>query len=426
MKATIEDISAVKKKIHIQVMPEAITREMDKAVADVSKRAKIPGFRPGKAPKAIVERHYGAELQTEVMNRVISDSYLQALHEHGLSPVDMPNITNISPFEKNAPLNFTALVEVRPKFELGVYDDIEVKESATTATDIEVDQTIDRLRDMYAHLDVVEGQPLEKDHTAIIDFAGSREGKPIEGASASDYVLQLGTGNLIPGFEDQLVGMNKGETRQITVTFPADYEKKDLAGKEAQFSVTLKEIKKKVMPEVNDEFAKDIGNHKTVDELMVRIREDIEVRKRNEQASLQREELLGKLVEAHTFDVPEGMVEKELMSMAKSQAMRLARQGMDLKSFDISQFREKNREMAVKRVKGILILEAVSDKEKIETSEAEVNAALAAAARSTGQKLDEVRKYYESQEGGLDNLRASLIQDKTLAHLLSKAKKVYN
>ncbi len=426
MKATIEDISPVKKKIHIQVMPEAIAREMDKAVADVSKRAKIPGFRPGKAPKAVVERHYGAEIQSEVMNRLISDSYLKAVQENNLSPVDMPNITNISPLEKNTPLNFTAMVEVRPSIELGSYEGIEVKEVPVAATDEEVNQTIDRLREMYAQLEVVEGQPLEKDHTAIIDFEGFREGKSIEGAKAADYMVQLDSGNLIPGFEDQLAGMNKGETRQITVTFPADYSNKDLAGKEAQFTVTLKEIKKKAMPELNDEFAKDIGEHKSVDELKARIKEDIEARKRNDQASAQREELLGKLVDAHTFDVPEGMVEKELMSMARQQAMRLARQGMDLKTFDIASFREKNRDLAMKRVKGILILDVIADREKVDVSDTELNASLAAMARSSGQKLDEVRKHYDSQEGGLDSLRASLIQEKTLAHLLSKAKKVYN
>jgi trigger factor len=426
MKATIEDISPVKKKLHIQIGPDAIAREMDKAIADVAKRAKVPGFRPGKAPKTVVERHYGAEIQSEVMNRLISDSYLKALQEHDLSPVDMPNITNISPFEKNAPLNFTAMVEVRPKIDIQPYEGIEVKETPVAATDEEVNQTIDRLREMYAQLEVVEGQPLGKDHTAIIDFEGSREGKPVEGAKAKDYMLQLGSGNLIPGFEEQLIGMTKGDTRQITVTFPADYTNKGLAGREAQFSVTLKEIKKKVMPELNDEFAKDLGDHKTMDELKARIREDIEIRKRNEQASAQREELLGKLVEAHAFDVPEGMVEKELMSMARQQAVRLARQGMDLKTFDIASFREKNRDLAMKRVKGILLLDAIADREKIDVSDAELNASLAAMARESGQKLDAIKKYYESQEGGLDNLRASLIQDKTLSHLLSKAKKVYN
>lgn len=426
MKATIEDISTVKKKLHIQVMPDAIAREMDKAVSDAAKRAKIPGFRPGKAPKAVVERHYGTEIQSEVMNRLISDSYLKAIQEHDLSPVEMPNITNISPLEKGSPLNFTAMVEVRPKIDLGVYDEMEVRESPVTATDDEVNETIERLRDMYAQLEVVEGQPLGPEHTAIIDFEGSREGTPVEGAKAKDYMLQLGTGSLIPGFEEQLVGMNKGDERKISVTFPADYENKDLAGKDAQFVVTLKEIKKKVKPELNDEFAKDIGDHGTLDELKVRVRGDIEIRKKNEQASAQREELLGKLVEAHSFDVPEGMVEKEIMSMARSQALRLARQGMDLKTFDIAAFREKNHEMAVKRVKGILLLDEIADREKIDVTDDEMNAALAAAARNSNRKLDEVKKYYESQEGGLDNLRMSLIQEKTLSRLLSKAKRVYN
>src|SRR5574337_692380 len=179
MKSTIEDISTVKKKLHIQVGTEAIAQEVVKAVADVAKRAQIPGFRPGKAPKAVVERHYAAEIETEVMNKLISASYLQALQEHSLSPVDAPSITNISPFDKASPLNFTAVVEVRPKIELGAYDGIEVKEQEITVGDEEVSQAIDRLREMYAELEVVEGRPLEKSDTAIIDFEGFRDGKQI-------------------------------------------------------------------------------------------------------------------------------------------------------------------------------------------------------------------------------------------------------
>lgn len=425
MNVTVEDISPVKKKLHIQVPPDIIALEMKKALADVAKKAKIPGFRPGKAPKNVVERHYAAEIQSEVMNRVISESYLRALGEHGLSPVEMPNITNLSPLEKDAPLNFTAVVEVRPKFELGTYEGIEVKESPVAATDDELNQTVDRLRDMYAQLEPVEGQALDKGHTAVIDFEGFREGKPIEGARAQDHMVPLGSGGLIPGFEEQLTGMQKGETREISVTFPADYTNKDLAGKDAKFNVTLKEVKKKVVPELNDEFAKDIGDHKTVDELKSRIREDIEVRKRNEQVSAQREQLLGALIDAYHFDVPQGMVERELNSLARQQVTRMARQGVDVsKTFDLAKFREQHRDLAVKRVRGTLILDAIAEKEKLSVTDDDVNAAMAVMARSANQKLEAVKQYYESQEGGMDNLRASLVEEKTLTLLLSKAKKV--
>jgi trigger factor len=424
MKVTVEDISTVKKKLHIQVPPDTIALEMKKALADVAKKAKIPGFRPGKAPKNVVEKHYQTEIQSEVMNRVITDSYLSALNENSLIAIDMPNITNISPLEKDAPLNFTALVEVRPKIDLATYEGMEVKEALVAVTDDELIKTIDRLREMYAHLEVVEGQALDATHTAIIDFEGFREGKSIAGTSAKDYTLMLGTGSLIPGFEEQLIGMNKGETREIKVDFPADYNNKDLAGKDAQFTVTLKEVKKKALPDLNDEFAKDIGDHKTVEDLKTRIKEDMEIRKKNELDAGQREEIMNKLVDAHTFDVPEGLVEKELIDMARTQAMRAARQGMDLKTFDIAQFRLTNRDLAVKRVKGFLLLDEIANRQAIEVTDNEVNAALAAAAHGAGKKLEEVRKYYETQEGGMDNLKISLIHEKTLSHLLSKAKKV--
>jgi trigger factor len=425
MKAVLEDVSSVKKKLHIQVAPETISQQMVKAVADIAKKAKIPGFRPGKAPKAIVERHYAAEIETEVINKLISTSYLQALDEHKLSPVDMPSITNISPFDKAAPLNFTAVVEVRPNIELGAYEGIEVNDKSTDVTEEELNQTVERLRELYAQLEVVEGRPLDKNDTAIIDFEGFREGKSIEGAKASGHMLALGTNSLIPGFEEQILGMNCGETREIKVNFPEDYDTKNLAGTDAVFKVTLKEIKKKVLPEVNDEFAKDIGGNKSVDELKDGIRKDIEARKRDELSSAQREEIMSKLIEAHTFDVPQGMLERELQSMARQQATRMAKRGLDLKTFDIAKFREENKALAEKRVKGFLLLDVIAVKENIEVSDQEVNGALAVMAKTAGQTVDAVKKYYETLDGGLDNLRSSLIHEKTLGLLLSKAKKSY-
>ena len=426
MKAVVEDISTVKKKLNIEIAPDAVAQEMEKALADVAKKAKIPGFRPGKAPKNIVEKHYGDEVRSEVMHRLVTESYLQALQEHHLNPVDVPQIDNVSSLAKGSALTFTATVEVRPNFELGAYDGIEVKEETVAVTDEEVDQTIDRLREMYAQLEVVEGRPLENNDTAIIDFEGFREGKSIEGAKASDYMLSFGSNSLIPGFEDQLIGMNRGETREIKVTFPADYNNKDLAGKDATFSVSLKEIKKKVLPELNDEFAKDIGHNTSVAELKEGIKKDIEYRKKNDQASAQREALLSKLVDAHSFDVPPGMMARELQSMARSQATRIARQGVDVKAFDFAKFQAENKELAEKRVKGILLLDVIAEKEEIEVTDQEVNSALAVMARSANQTVDSVKKYYESLEGGLDNLRASLTREKALGLLLSRAKKSYN
>jgi len=427
MKAVVEDITTVKKKINIEIEPDSVTKEMDKAVADLAKKAKIPGFRPGKAPKSVVEKHYGDEVRSEVIQRLIMESYMRALQEHQISPVDTPAIDNVSTLVKGSPLSFSATVEVRPNIELGTYNGIDVQEQNIAVTDDELNQTIDRLREMYAQLEVVEGRPLENNDTAIIDFEGFRDKKPIDGAKASDYILTLGSNSLIPGFEGQLVGMNRGETREINVTFPVDYNNKELGGKDASFTILLKEIKKKVLPELNDEFAKDLGDHKSVDELKEGVRKDIEIRKRNEQSSAQREQILSKLVESHSFDVPPGMVDRELQSMARQQAQRMARRGVDvIKSFDIAKFREENKALAEKRVKGLLLLDVIADKEKVEVSDEEVSSALTTMAGRSDQTVDSIKKYYESLDGGLENLRSSLIQEKTLGLLLSRATKSYN
>jgi len=425
MRSAVENISTVKKKITIEIPQDDVAKEREKAVAKIAKKAKLPGFRPGKAPRSVVERHYGEDIQSDVMNKLIADAYFQAVQEHKISPVDMPEISDVS-LDKGSPLSFSATVEVRPNIELGTYDGIEVKEEPLTVSDEELEQTINRLREMYAQLEVVEGRPAEKGDSIIIDFEGFREGKSIAGAKASDHMLTLGSGNLIPGFEDQLVGVNKGEAKEISVSFPADYTNKDLAGKDAVFKVMVKEIKRAVMPEVNDDFAKDIGNHNTVEELRARVKEDMEARKRDELASSQREELLSKLVDAHTFDVPPGMVERELQAMMKQQAVRLARQGMDVKSFDAEKYREERLPLAERRVKGLLILDAVADREKVTVIDEELSAELQVLSRKSGQPVETIKKYYESQEGGMDNLRSSLIQEKTLTLLLSRAKKGYN
>ncbi len=425
MKSVIEDINPVKKKIRIEVPPDDVVKETDKAFQSIAKKAKIPGFRPGKAPRAVLERHYGDDVKSDVINRLVPTAYFTAVRDHKLRPVEVPEIGEIS-LVKGEPFIFSATVEVRPEISLGPYDGIEVNDLALSVNDDEVEQTIKRLMEMYAHLEVVEGRPVEKDDAAIVDFEGFREGTPIENAKASNHMLTLGAGNLIPGLEDQIIGMSTGETKEIKVVFPEDYSNKGLAGKDAMFRVTLKEIKKRALPELNGEFAKDVGGHNSVEELRAGIREDIEIRKRNDLVLAQKAQLMTKLVEMHSFDIPPSMVERELEDMAKDHTMRMARQGTDIESFDEAGFREQNRPMAEHRIKGMLILDSISEQEKIEATEEDVNARFEEMARHSGRPVETIRKNYESREGMLDHLRSGIVQEKTLSLLLSRAKKVYN
>lgn len=427
MKVTVEDLSPIKKKFSIEIAAEAVTKEMEKAIASVTKKAKIPGFRPGKAPKAIVEKHYGEEVHSDVLQKLVSNAYMQTVEDQKIHPVDMPVIENVSAMAKGTPLTFTAVVEIRPTIELGSYDGIEVKEKELVVTDEELNATIERVLDMYAQLEVVEGRALQNSDTAIIDFEGFLDGKSIEGAKATDYTLMLGSKSFIPGFEEQLIGMSKDETREIKVTFPADYGNKELAGKAATFTIVLKEIKKKVLPELNEEFVKNMGDFKTGDDFKAAVKKDMEAGKKSEQNMAQREEIVEKLIATHTFEVPSSMVDRELLYMARQQATRMARQGVDVKKFfDAAKFREENKASAEKHVKGLLLLDVIAEKEKVEVGDADINLALAAMAKSSGQTMDAVKKYYESLEDGLENLRASLKQEKALDLLHSRAKKSYN
>ncbi|MFA5073705.1 MAG: trigger factor [Nitrospirota bacterium] len=427
MKVAVEDISAVQKKLTIEIEPDIVTNKIEKALADIARKAKIPGFRPGKAPKAIVEKRFHDEILSETLQQLVSESYFKALQEKNLNPVNMPAFDNISELSKGSALSFSASVEVKPHIELRTYDGIEVKESEIAVTDDEIGQTMNRIAEMYAQLEVVEAKPLENGNVAIIDFEGFQDGKPIESAKASGHMLTLGTDSLIPGFEDQLIGMIKDETREINVTFPEDYTNKDLAGKNALFKVTLKEIKKKILPELNDEFAKNLGDYKTLDEFKDVIRKDIENRKKSDQLMSQRADILSNLVETHTFEIPPVLVKHELLFMARQQASRMVRMGMDVqKSFNVDKFKEDNTIQAEKNVKARLILDEIADKEKIDVSDQEVNAELALMAKNARKTVAELRKQYDSLEGGLDNLKSSLIQEKVLALLLSRSKKSYN
>ena len=428
MKSIVEDISPVKKKLKIEISPDDIKRERSRVLANIAKTAAIPGFRSGKAPKSVVERYYKEEIRSDVMGKLVRNAYLTALHEHKLDPVANPEISDISDDSliEDIPITFTATVEVRPAIELGQYNEIEIPSGDTGVSDEEVDKTIDRLREMYAQLEVVEGRPAQSGDTLIIDIEGTSEGRLIPGTKASDYTLTLGRGDLFPAFEEQLIGMSKGETREIKITMPADYADKEIAGREALFTVTLKEIKRAVVPELNDEFAKDVGGHENVSELRASIREDLEARKKSEAATAQREAILVKLIESHSFDAPPSMVEEELNFMLKRQLARMARQGADFKQLNQDMFREEHRGLAERRVKGVLLLDAIAEKENLSVSGRELSAQLAALAAKLDKTTEELKKYYESREGGLDGLRSAILRDKTLDLLLSRAKKSYN
>ncbi|MCD6150098.1 MAG: trigger factor, partial [Deltaproteobacteria bacterium] len=281
MEFTVSDLSAVKKKIEISVDQERIQGELDKSMKKYRKKAKVKGFRPGKVPLNIVKNLYFDQIRAEVMEDLVQKVYLEALNETKLIPLAFPEIENLSFGDENDYLSYEAIIEVKPQFELEGYLGLELEREPVDVTDQDREESMENLRQAYAHFAMVEDRPAKEGDTLIIDFVGKVDGEEFPGGSASEYTVEIGSAGFIPDLEKQLVGLQLNETRDLEVTFPEDYHHKELAGKPAVFTVTVNEIKEKKLPEINDDFAADVstGQITSLDELKNKLEEGVKARK---------------------------------------------------------------------------------------------------------------------------------------------------
>ncbi|MBN2332602.1 MAG: trigger factor [Deltaproteobacteria bacterium] len=423
MEITVTDLSGVKKKIAVAVDQERIHGEMEKALKKYRKKARVKGFRPGKVPVSMVKSLYDEQMRVEVMEALVQSSYLEALNEKNIVPLAFPQVENLSFGENNDYLSYEATVEVKPEFEIDGYLGLELERYPAEVTDQEIDEGMESLRQAYAEYVPVEDRPSREGDTLVIDFSGKIDGEAFPGGSASGYTVELGSGTFIPDLENQLPGLPLDETRDIEVTFPEDYPKAELAGKPAVFTVTVKEIKEKTLPEITDDFAADVsaGEITTVAELRGKIAEGARSRKEEMAKRKTVDAMLTKLRAMVDFEIPECLVENEQQAMLQAMKSRYLAQGLEQGMVEqmVDANQDKVKEDAVETVKNTLILERLAELEEITATQEEISKQLHNLIYQSGRDPRSLSEHYKGREAELEeNLRTQVAMDKLIARLL--------
>ncbi len=391
-------------KLTIEVPAEELEKALQRAYNKQKKSISIPGFRKGKVPRQIVEKMYGpAVFYEDAANDLIPQAYSDAAKESGQDIVSRP-VIDIVQIEKGNPFIFTAQVAVKPEVTLGKYVGVTVTEIDTEVSDEEVDTAINKERENNARLVTVEDRAVEKGDTAVIDYEGTVDGVPFDGGKAENHSLEIGSGQFIPGFEDQLIGKNTGDELDVNVTFPEEYHAKDLAGKDAVFKVKIHEIKTKEIPELDDEFAQDVSEFDTVDEYKESVKAKLKEQKAANAKRVQQDEALEKVIEDSQMDIPEAMIQTQCDNMINQFAQQMAQSGLSIDQYmqmsgsTIDQLREQIRPDAEKRIKSDLVLDAIAKAENIEVSEEDIDAELAKMAEAYKMEVEQLKSYMGEDE----------------------------
>lgn len=412
----------------ITVSAERFDEALDQAFKKVVKDVTLPGFRKGKVPRHIFEKRFGVEaLYQDAVDIILPDAYAEAVEQTEIFPVDQPKI-DIEEIEKGKDLVFVCEVTVKPEVKLGEYKGIEYEEETIEVTEEEVDEELKRLQERHAELVLKEEGKVEEGNTVVIDFEGFIDDEPFEGGKGENYSLEIGSGHFIPGFEEQLIGKEAGEDVEVNVTFPEDYHAKDLAGKDAVFKVKIHEIKEKQVPELDDEFAKDVYDEvETLAELREKKEKEIRERKQREYENKIRETIIEKVTENAEIDIPEAMINTELDNMLREFEQTVQMQGMtmdmyyELSGQDEEKLREHMKEDAEKRVKTNLTLEAIFEAENLEVSEEAIDEEIAKMADMYKLEKDQI---ISMLGGNTDILKNDLKFKTTIDFLVEHGKPV--
>jgi trigger factor len=420
MKTEFQDVSETQKNITIEIPSDVVDAEIDRVARDYSKQARLPGFRPGKVPSNIIKQRFREQIHHDVMHDLIPRAVEEALQERGIEPVTTPDIKDVS-LREGEPLKFTAAIETVPPFDPGDLSTIALRQPSSTITDDAVDQTLERLRERGAKHETVEGRPIADGDTAVLDIDRTDpDGKVDRHENVS---VELGAAGNPPGFDQNLIGLNAGEEKAFVVHFPEDYAVTDMANTDVTYTVKLKDVRRKVLPVLDDEFAKDVGDFESLAALRARVRTDMEADAEQHAKQHVRNDLLKALAARVTFELPSSLVDREIDRRLEEFARRLIEQNVDPRKagIDWGQFREAQREPARSAVASALVLDELARRQNLAVSPEDVEKEVEQFAARSGRTPAAVRAQLE-KEGGLARLAAGLRREKAVDFAMSRAK----
>ena len=411
-------------KLEFTIEAEKFDKAIKTVYAKSSKYFNIPGFRKGKAPFEMAEKMYGTEIFYEdAFNEIVPPVFEEEIKTNNIEPVSKPEI-EVKQMEKGKDLIFTAIIQTKPEVKLGKYKGIQIKKIEYTVSDEDINKELNSMAERNSRLVVVEDRPVENKDTVVMDFEGFVDGKAFEGGKAEGYELEIGSNTFIPGFEDQIVGMKIDEEKDINVKFPKEYFSEELKGKDATFKVKVHEIKKKEIPEINDEFAKDTSEFDTLKELKASIKEKLENENTNRAKYETEDEAIKVVCDGAEVDIPSGMIETEVDNMVKDVETRLQYQGMNLDNYlqmvgkTMEEFRKENEEQARISVKNRLVLEAIVKEENIEADDDAINTKVTEMAGAYGKTPEELKQ----NEQFMNYIKSFIVNEKVVKFIVDNAK----
>lgn len=417
-------------QLKVEVPQEQVGLAIDKAYLKVRKDFSLPGFRKGRVPRNILEKRFGVEVfYEEAANIMLQETYPQAVEEHKLDPVDHPEI-EVEQIDHDKPFIYTATLTVKPELKLGQYKDLGIVQEEAEVSQEDVDRELENLRNSKAKLVTLEGEEAiaaDQDQV-IIDFVGRLDGEEFEGGAGSNYSLTLGSGSFVPGFEEQLIGAKPGDKIIVKVSMPDEYHSEQLAGKDVEFDVSINEVKRKVMPELDDDLAKEVGDYSTLEELRNSIRERLVDRAKNQAEQQQRQQVLDTVRDNAEVDIPGVMIDNEVEVMVQQMENRFAQQGLKFDDYlsysgkSLDDIKAEMRPEAEKNVKTELMLDTVAEVENISVESEDLDKEIAQLAEAYGQEAEKIRKVLEAN-GQLAGIEQVILHRKVI-DFLTEANKI--
>lgn len=422
MRSSLENVSTLERKLNIEVPAAEVQAAFERAFMGIQKQVAVKGFRKGKAPLSTVKAIYGDRVKQDVIQDIVQSNYVTALKEHSLDPISYPTI-EFDPVDDAKDFAFTAEFEVRPEVKLTKIEGLSVKKEKFEMTETLVDATLEDIRKGRAETSpVLEDRTAQTGDVAVIDFTGFVDGQPLDNGAAENHELELGSNSFIPGFEEGVVGMRPGVTSTINVAFPEGYHVPELAGKPVEFKVTLKQLKKKSLPELNDEFAKGLGPYENMDALRKAIRDDFETRESKRITDELRNRMMKSLVDANPVEVPKSLMTEQKKALVEDMQKRMEQQGMGPDQFeDYKEKWDKDFEQtAAYMIQSSFLVDKIAIEQKLRVSDADIEAKLVEYATQTGIDMARIRDFYGEQDRRA-RLAYQITEEKVLEFLLSKA-----